>query len=62
LRLTLQLYSQPQSPRLLWPEIPPALEAFLLKLLASEPAERYASSAEMLAEFRALPLTDGPDN
>ena len=29
LRLTLQLYSQPQSPRLRWPEIPLALEAFL---------------------------------
>ena len=37
LRLTLQLYSQPQSPRTHWPEIPPATEAWLLKLLALAP-------------------------
>jgi phosphoribosyl 1,2-cyclic phosphodiesterase/anti-anti-sigma regulatory factor len=54
LRLTLQLYSQPQSPRLRWPEIPLALEAFLLRLLALDPAERPADGAAVLAAFSQL--------
>ncbi len=60
LRLTLQLYSQPQSPRLLWPEIPAELEAFLLKPLATDPDERYASGEALLAAFRAIPIISGP--
>jgi phosphoribosyl 1,2-cyclic phosphodiesterase/anti-anti-sigma regulatory factor len=55
LRLTLQLHSQPQSPRLRWPEIPLPLETFLLRLLAADPAERPADGAAVLAEFTALP-------
>ncbi len=55
LRLTLQLYSQPQSPRLRWPEIPLALETFLLHLLALDPGERPANGAETLAAFGQLP-------
>jgi serine/threonine protein kinase len=54
LRLTLQLYSQPQSPRARWPEIPPALEGFLLCLLALDPAERPADGGEAAAAFAAL--------
>lgn len=58
LRLTLQLYSQPQSPRMRWPEIAPALEVFLLKALALAPEDRYASGVELLAAFNTL--TPGP--
>lgn len=54
LRLTLQLYSQPQSPRLRWPEIPLALETFLLSLLALDPAERPADGGAALAAFGQL--------
>jgi len=54
LRLTLQLYSQPQSPRLRWPEIPLALEAFLLHLLALDPAERPADGGAALEAFGKL--------
>jgi phosphoribosyl 1,2-cyclic phosphodiesterase/anti-anti-sigma regulatory factor len=54
LRLTLQLYSQPQSPRLRWPEIPLALETFLLHLLALDPAERPADGSAALEAFGKL--------
>jgi phosphoribosyl 1,2-cyclic phosphodiesterase/anti-anti-sigma regulatory factor len=60
LRLTLQLYSQPQSPRHRWPEIPAELEQFLLKLLASEPEERFDSGPAILEAYAALPATTGP--
>jgi anti-anti-sigma factor len=54
LRLTLQLYSQPQSPRLRWAEIPQALETFLLRLLALDPSERPADGPAVCAGFAAL--------
>ena len=54
LRLTLQLYSQPQSPRLRWPEIPLALETFLLHLLALDPAERPSDGGAALEVFSRL--------
>ena len=54
LRLTLQLYSQPQSPRLRWPEIPLALETFLLHLLALDPTERPADGGAALEAFGHL--------
>jgi len=54
LQLTLQLYSQPQSPRLRWPEIPLAIEAFLLRLLALDPNERPANGAAALEAFSQL--------
>ncbi len=60
LRLTLQLYSQPQSPRHRWPEIPVELEQLLLKLLASEPDERFASGQAILEAYTTLPATTGP--
>lgn len=61
LRLTLQLYSQPQSPRLRWPEIPEALEQFLLKMIAQAPADRFASGTEAFAAFKALKVEEGPE-
>ncbi len=54
LRLTLQLYSQPQSPRVRWPEIPAALERLLLSLLAPDPAERPADAGEVVAHLGGL--------
>jgi phosphoribosyl 1,2-cyclic phosphodiesterase len=63
LRFTLQLYSQPQSPRLCWPEIPPDLERFMLALLAADPAERPVDGAAVLAAFDGLShaaLAGGP--
>ena len=60
LRLTLQLYSQPQSPRMRWPEIPAALEGFLLKMLAVEPEERFASGKEVLEAYTKLTPESGP--
>jgi anti-anti-sigma regulatory factor len=62
LRLTLQLYSQPQSPRLRWPEIPEILEQFLLKMIAHAPADRFASGTEVLAAVRLLRVENGPEN
>jgi phosphoribosyl 1,2-cyclic phosphodiesterase/anti-anti-sigma regulatory factor len=59
LRLTLQLYSQPQSPRLRWPEIPRELETFLLRLLAPDPAERPADGGAACAAFGELRLEAG---
>ncbi len=56
LRFTLQLYSQPQSPRLRWPEIPAALESFLLCLLALDPADRPADGSAVAAAFAELPF------
>jgi anti-anti-sigma regulatory factor len=53
LRLTLQLYSQPQSPRLRWPEIPAALENFLLGLLRADPAERPADGGAVMEGLEA---------
>ena len=54
LQLTLQLRSQPQNLRMRWPEIPPALEAFLVKTLAPVPEDRYADGAEVLAAYLAI--------
>ncbi len=54
LRLTLQLYSQPQSPRSRWPEVPAELESFLLKMLAVEPENRFASGQEVLEAYTQL--------
>jgi hypothetical protein len=60
LRLTLQLYSPPQSPRLRWPEIPANLEALLLKMLAHDPAERFADGQAVLEAFSRLKVGAGP--
>lgn len=54
LMITLKLRSEPQSPRLRWPAIPDRLDAFLIKLLATDPQHRYPSAVEAHAEFQAL--------
>jgi phosphoribosyl 1,2-cyclic phosphodiesterase/anti-anti-sigma regulatory factor len=54
LRLTLQLYSKPQSPRVRWPEIPDELEKLLLKALALAPEERFDTAGELLAALAQI--------
>ena len=62
LRLTLQLYSQPQSPRLRWPEIPPALESLLMRVLAATPAERLPTGRDVLLAFTGLHYHPTPES
>ena len=64
LRLTLQLYSQPQSPRLRWPEIPLELEMFLLRLLALDPVDRPVDGQavlQVLSQLHFEPRREGVD-
>lgn len=64
LRLTLQLYSQPQSPRLRWPEIPLELEMFLLRLLALDPVDRPVDGQavlQVLSQLQFTPRREGVD-
>ncbi len=64
LRLTLQLYSQPQSPRLRWPEIPLELEMFLLRLLALDPVDRPVDGQavlQVLSQLHFEPRREGID-
>ncbi|MGQ0616114.1 MAG: Stk1 family PASTA domain-containing Ser/Thr kinase [Acidimicrobiia bacterium] len=42
----------PPSPRRANPDVPPALEAIILKLLAKEPQARYASAEDLRTELR----------
>lgn len=54
LRLTMQLYGQPQNPRAHWPEIPEEIEAVILRMLAAAPEDRFASGEEAAQAIRAL--------
>jgi anti-anti-sigma factor len=57
LRLTLKLYSQPQSPRLRWSDMPVLLENLLLQMLARDPDERYPTAREVLGIYSQLTPT-----
>jgi non-specific serine/threonine protein kinase len=52
------LSAQPVPPRELRPDLPPALEAIILRLLAKNPDERFASAREVKDALAAIP-TDG---
>lgn len=41
------VHQQPQPPRQVRPDLPPALETILLKLLAKQPGDRFASAHEL---------------
>ena len=43
---------EPMSPRQLWPEVPPALEALCLRALAKRTEDRPASAAELAQEVQ----------
>jgi PAS domain S-box-containing protein len=43
---------EPVSPRQLWPEVPPALEALCLRALAKQPEDRPAAAAELAQEVQ----------
>lgn len=42
-----QMQDEPRKPSSLWPEIPPDLEAIILRCLRRAPSERFASAAEL---------------
>jgi len=48
------LREEPAPPRSRWPEIPPALEAAILKCLNKDPEQRYRSVAELLRDLEGL--------
>ncbi len=52
----------PVSPRFYRPEIPGVLESIILRLLAKDPTERYASADELIRVFKsALVPAESPD-
>src|SRR5258705_11190 len=44
----------PSAPRLLAPEVPPGLEAILLRCLAKAPADRFARATELATALREV--------
>ncbi|MBW8875821.1 MAG: protein kinase [Acidobacteria bacterium] len=48
------LREEPAPPSSRWPEIPPPLEAAILKCLKKEPDQRYRSVAELLRDLEGL--------
>ena len=52
--LVKHLREEPAPPSTKWQEIPPPLEAAILRCLKKEPGERYRSVAELLRELEAL--------
>ncbi len=53
------MHEQPPAPRKLQPKIPRDLETIVLKTIAKEPAQRYASAEEMAEDLRRF-LADKP--
>ncbi|HEU5369870.1 MAG TPA: serine/threonine-protein kinase, partial [Ktedonobacterales bacterium] len=51
--MMMQAQQPPPAPRSLNPDIPPAVEAVILKALAKTPEERFQTAAELLAALRA---------
>ena len=59
------VHAMPARPSEYWPEIPPVLEAIVLRCLAKDPAERFATSAELARALRGVrealaPLAPAP--
>ena len=49
------------SPRTVNPDIPEDVEAIILKLMATDPNDRYQTAAQLLADVRAALLRFDPD-
>lgn len=56
------LSKPPQPPQELAPWLAPAVAAILLRLLAKEPDQRYASAEALLADLNSLPAGKGAAN
>jgi eukaryotic-like serine/threonine-protein kinase len=52
--LVKHLREEPARPSARWPEIPPALEAAILRCLEKDPDRRYRAVAELLRDLEAL--------
>ncbi len=52
--LTGHIQTPPAPPRTLRPDLPPALDDLILKLLAKNPADRFASAQEVIAALEAV--------
>jgi predicted ATPase len=57
--LAQHLNSPPTPPRVLRPDLPPRLEAIILRLLAKDPNERFASAREVKAALATIPINGG---
>jgi serine/threonine protein kinase len=57
--LTLVLTEEPKRPRSVTPTVPEAIELVIQKAMARDPADRYATMAELEAELAALDPTSG---
>jgi len=49
-----QLQQEPRRPSEIWPDVPPELEAIILRCLARDPGERFQSAAELGAALAGL--------
>ncbi len=47
-------YTRPTPPRVVRPDLPPTLEAIILRCLAKAPEQRFATAAELSAELYAI--------
>jgi serine/threonine-protein kinase len=52
--ISAHLREPPRPPSLVWPEIPAELEQLILRCLAKEPAERFASAEDLLRGLDSL--------
>lgn len=55
-----QVNDEPRPPRTINPNIPPALEAIILKAMAKNPANRYASADEMRRDLLSVAAGGSP--
>ncbi|HUP24589.1 MAG TPA: protein kinase [Thermoanaerobaculia bacterium] len=53
-RMLAKLRDDPTPPSLHWQRIPPELERLVLKCLARDPSQRYASASELLVDLEPL--------